>query len=796
MCVLLLLSPVCLSATDAPRSQREAAVVEARNGGTHSGLASLEALLEKYPDDPRLLADTTIVANWAGNDELTLDLYHRLQTPKDDAGVVEAAARAARNLHRYGQSIDLYRRAETLEPARWQSRLGEAMALTDRGDFAEAGSLMQPLLRLHKDERDVLLGEGYLCSRQADFTCAIAMYQDYLEKFPHDMQVRSDLALALSRAGSQNYASALYAKDVSPLESGTERNLSAAAAGEAVNWGEAYAPSRARQLAESKTALARLDNVIVASKPREAVWRAAQFDRIVVLYDMHRTHDVIRRYKALKRQGLEVPEYALSNVASAYLALSQPEQAEALYRRLLAKSPSDGNLWSGLAYAQMARRHTRQALATIDHAYKAAAPSFRIEGMSEPRVNPMRLNLELQAAQMRMDVNLLAEAQRRLKRLAAAAPGKESVRRQMAALYLARGWPARALKESRIADNYAAPDEVPSLTGAEIHRAAGLRDDVNAMLPALRNREFDSPAFTRFLSQERIEKGWQFEVETVFGWGSGVDVGSSDQHSETHLYSPMLQNRWRFYGHELRDSGDFGTYSAERIRGSAGLRYNYNRQEAWAEFGHDTGSNRNAGNIGADLRLNDFFTVRAEADSDSFDVPVRAVMGAIHGRSLDLDAEWRASELRSAHIGLERLLFSDGNQRAAFSGAYSERIWTSPRWQASISAQGWQSSNSLNESRPYFNPMHDFSLGPRGTFDWLTWQRYDRSFQQRVEFYMAPYWQANYKTEDSLSAHYEQFWKLGSGLAWHYGVTWNSQPYDGIKETSTSLSAGVAWGDQ
>jgi biofilm PGA synthesis protein PgaA len=258
----------------------------------------------------------------------------------------------------------------------------------------------------------------------------------------------------------------------------------------------------------------------------------------------------------------------------------------------------------------------------------------------------------------------------------------------------------------------------------------------------------------------------------------------------------MLKNRYRLYGHELRDSGDFGADTAERTRGSAGLRYNYNRQEAWAEFGHDTGTNRNAGNMGTSLRLNDFWTVRAEADSDSFDVPVRAVTGHIHGRSLDMDVEWRASELRSAHIGLQRLLFSEGNQRAAISGDWDERIWTSPRWQTSIRVQGWESSNSMDENRPYFNPKQDFSLGPRGTFDWLTWQRYDRSFQQRVEFYIAPYWQAAYKTEDSISAHYEQFWKLGSGFAWHYGVTWNSQPYDGVKETSTSLSAGVAWGSQ
>ena len=796
ICAFLLTGANSAGATDAPRSQREAAVIEARNGDTQAGLAALEALLQQYPDDPRLLADTTIVANWAGSDQLVLDLYGRLQTPKDDAGVVEAAARSARNLHRYDQSIELYRRAQTLEPARWQPHFGEAMALTDLGDYAAADRLMQPLLRFHRDEKDVFLGEGYLCSRQADFTCAIAMYQYYAENSPNDMQVRSDLALALSRVGSQTYASALYAKDVAPVVPKTERSLSGAAAGEEVKWGEVYAPTRAQQRADSEMALARLDAVISASNPMEAIWRSAQFDRIVALYDLKQAEDAVQLYEALTRQGLDVPAYAMESAAGAYLASHEPERAEALYRKLLEESPTDGNLWSGLAYAQMERWHPSEALATIDHAYNAAAPWLQPPGLSAPKVNQMRLNLESQAAQMRRDVDLLPDEQRRFSHLVAAAPGNENLRWQLATSYLVRGWPLRALEESRIADSYATSDEVPSLAGAEIYEGAGLRDDVDAMMPALRDREFDSPVLKRFLSEISIERGWKFEAETVFGWGSGVEVGSSDQHSETRLYTPLFDNRWRIYAHELNDSGDFGPNTAERTRGSVGVHYDYNRQEAWAEYGRDAGTGRNAGNIGTNLSFNDFWTLRVDADNDSFDVPVRAVTGNTHGRSLDLNLGWRGSELLSSNAGLQRVLFSDGNKRSAISGDWNERMQTTPRWQASIGAEEWTSSNSLDEDRPYFNPRRDFSLGPHGSFDWLTWQRYDRSFHQRVELHASPYWQENYGTGISVSAQYGQFWKLRSGLEFRCGLTWNTQPYDGRNEQRTALSSGVTWGNQ
>ena len=66
----------------APRSQREGAVAQARSGDTKVALATLRALVASYADDARLLADTTIVANWAGDDAYALELYVRPQTPK------------------------------------------------------------------------------------------------------------------------------------------------------------------------------------------------------------------------------------------------------------------------------------------------------------------------------------------------------------------------------------------------------------------------------------------------------------------------------------------------------------------------------------------------------------------------------------------------------------------------------------------------------------------------------------------------------------------------------------------
>jgi len=790
----LICGVITANASDSLRSQREAAVAEARNGNPKAALIQLQSLLQQYPDDARLLADTTIVANWAGNDEVTLELYDHAATPKDDAGVAEAAARSARNLHRYEFALELFRRAQALEPIRWQPQLGEAMVLTDTGDYGSAARLMQPLLRTHADEKDVILGEAYLCRRQADFACSIAMDERYIERIQKNAQVSSDLALSLSRIGSQTLALAYYAAEVAPVDPATERELNGSAGGEEVHWGEDYAASRAQQRADSLSALARLDSVVADAAPTDRAWRYAQFDRIVVLHDLQEMRKVLDLFELLTRQKIDVPAYALSDVADAFLTLHQPARAEELYRNLLQQNPINGSLWSGLAYAQMEREHPYEALATIDKAYKQAPVWIQSARGSTLSPNRMRLDLESQAAQMRREVGLLAEEQRRIESLVAAAPSNARLHWQLAACYLARGWAARALNESRVAEADASVDELPSLDEAAIDEEVGLRDAVDAMIPTLRTREYDSPALKRFLADERIERGWQLDAETVFGWGSGVEVGSSDQHSEAHLFSSLLDNRWRIYGHELSDSGTFEVGSAERTREGAGVRYDYNRQAAWAEFAYDTGTDRIAGNIGAKVNINDFWTLRAEADSDSFDVPVRAVTENIHGRSLDVNVAWHANELRDANAGLQRLLFSDGNQRTTLSGAWDQRAWTTARLVATIGAEVYTSSNSLNENRPYFNPSADFSLGPRGTLEWLTWRHYDRSFHQEVELHAAPYWQQNYGTSESFAVHYGQRWKMRQGLQWKWGVTWNTQPYDGVNEHRTALESAVTWG--
>ncbi len=792
--ILPLLSSVAFAAEPsfAPRAKREAAVARAKTGDPQGALVALREMLLSYPEDPRLLADTTIVANWAGEDNFVLELYARLQTPKNDAGVAEAAARSARNLHRYNLAFEIFGRAASLTPDRWQPRLGQAMVLTDQGRYGEAESLMRPLLRDHVAEPDVEVGEAYLCMRTEDFTCTIDMDERLLAQSPNGIPgVQCELAHALSRVGAESLAQSTCNR----TDQTDKLELSAAVAAEHVRWAETADPAQAQRQADAGQALAILDGVIAASREGEPIWKQAQSDRILALADLHRMSDIVQSYLKLRQAKVILPDYALSHVAQAYLAVHKPRQAESLYRALLDHDPSNSGYWSGLAYAQSERERVRDAFTTIDNAFRAAPALLQSSGLHVPQSNSAYVGLGTQAAEMRGYADMLAAELRMLGGLLDRAPANPDLARAMAMTYLARGWPLLAIRKERIADSFSTSDELPVLEDAEIFETSGRRDDADAVIGSLLLREGNSEPITRFLEGRAIEHGWKVDDTSAFEWSSGRFIGTT-QHSEGHLYSPFIDNRWRLYLHGLGDTGSFEQGATWRSRASLGVSYNYDRQTAWAEIARDTGSAGvvAAGDLGAEFSLGDYWTFRAEGDSDNLsDVQLIAEIGGIRARSVDLSADWRQSELRSVNVGLQRQLFSDGNQRTAITGSLKQRLWTSPRLQGSIEIQQWTSANSENENRLYFNPARDFSLGPKASLHWLTWRRYDRSLSQEFTLYAAPYWQKNYGVGGSFATTYAQHWDLGRELGVFGSVTWNSQPYDGSNEPYTDLTFGLKW---
>lgn len=776
-------------------SEREAAVVRARDGDAQGALVILRRLLQQDPDNARLLADTTIIASWAGEDSYALELYGQLSTPKNDFDVISSAAHSARNLHLYDQAFDLYHRAAILRPDRWQALLGEAMVLTDKGDYKQADALIQPLLHDHMEDLEVESGAAYLCMRKNDFACVIDMDQRRIARMPQaSAEIQNQMAEALARLGANTLAKTTY--------NGTDPQqilrLQADLGAEQVRWAEADRTWTARQT-DAGQALVLLDQVIAATKPSDPIWKQAQSDRLLALANLNRAGDVVRSFEHLQQVKTDIPDYALLRVADAYLAIHNPERAEGLYRRLAGRMPHDPDLWSGLAYAQFEREHISSSFATIDRAWKDAPQLLQSKDLRVPQTNELNTAFGLQAAAMRGYADLSYEEQKMLSAMLAAAPANASLNHALAMTYLARGWPLLAGRQERIADSFEQPDELPTIEDAKILEQAGKRDCADALLGPLLRREGNNPPMIRYLRDRAIERGWQSDVHGGFEWSSSRFIGTNSQSSEAHLYSPLIDNRWRAYIHSSGDNGEFQGGGTWRSRGALGMSFDYARQGFWAEAGADQNPAEAKLGVaaGTNLWFGDHWNLSVKGDTDDLSqVQLITSLQNIRARSVNANLSWRQSDLSSVGAGFVRFLFTDGNQRTIISGSWDQRAWTAPHFLISISPQFWTSWNSRDENRVYFNPRRDASAGALATLRWITWRRYESNFAQQITVFGGPYWQENYGTGVAMNTSYMQNWAINRRFGAFGKVTWNSQPYDGSNDHYTDVTFGLTWGIQ
>lgn len=793
---VLLLPPVAAAqSVMLVATEHDTAVAQARAGDARGALAVLRSLLQQDPENVRLLADTTIVASWAGEDSYALELYGRPSAPRDNYDVTAAAAHSARNLHQYDEALDLYRHAAQLQPDRWQAVLGQALVLTDKGDLPQADALMKPLLHDHPADLEVESGEAYLCMREGDYACVISMDQRRSAQMSQvSAEVKDQMALALARIGANNLAATAY----EGRDPQRHLQLQADLGAQRVRWAEADRTWIDRKV-DASEAVSMLNDVIAATKPGDPLWKQAQSDRLLALADLDRPRDVVRAYQHLQETKTEVPDYALIRVADAYLAAREPARAESLYRTLAARMPHSRDLWSGLAWSQFEREHIGSAFATVDQAHGDAPAMLRAKNLNVSQANESKTDFALQAAQMRGFAGLASEEQKMLTSALSAAPSNADLHHALAATYLSRGWPMRAAREERIADGFAQPDELPSIQNAEILEQLGQRDRADALLTPLLSREGDNAPMMRYLRDRAVARGWQGDVHGAYEKSSGKFIGTTNESSEARLDSPLIDNRWRMYLHGWGDHGQFQAGETWRSRGALGMSFNYDRKEFWGEAGADQNpqGSRLGVAAGTNLSFGDHWTFGLRGDTDDLSqVQLISSLSNIHARSGNGSLQWRSSDLASVSVGGGRMLFSDGNQRTIASGTWDQRAFTAPHFQVILSPQVWTSWNSLDESRVYFNPKHDLSAGGAATFRWITWRRYERNFTQQLTVFGAPYWQQKYGTGGAVNATYMQDFAISRRFAAYGKVTWNSQPYDGSNEPYTNVTFGLTWGMQ
>jgi biofilm PGA synthesis protein PgaA len=779
-----------------PRQEYDALIRDARAGNYEPALVMLRQHAAEHPKDLRAAYDHILIADWAGHGTEVIAAYEAIQPAPNrmPADVLLAVARAYRDTQQWDAAIARYQDGKRRFPKRNAFAIGEIMTLSDAGQSDLAVALGRERVVHAPRDPDARLALGYAYNGAGLPYAALQEAHLAKARSPNKDYVTRDYIDTLQRTGLTD-AALTTARSSGLVSAAQLRHLEADYLAELVRLSAMPVRQESERFEIADRALAQYDRLIPAWQglgpdAQKDVIRL-RVDRLQALQSRMRMQDVVDEYEALVAEGIEVPRYAMNDVASAYLYLRQPETAGDLYRKTLAGEDikhEDSNERlvgeTGLYYSLIESEEFDLAGATIQQA-QANEPTWRsIKGVPQRIPNDRHLYTEQTAALGMFYTDDTVGAEKRLTEMVDAAPRNVGLRTSLANVYRGRGWPRRSEVQLKMAealepraDEVEAGQGLTALDLQEWRQAELLRNSLTARSP-------------QNLSTQKLARQWsthqkaELKVQGNLGIASDSPVsGSGDLSIDTVLYSAPLNYNWRVFGGGGYATGDFEEGTAHYRWLRTGVEWRGRDLTAELEVStHNYGYGTKPGaRVTAAYDLNDHWQVGASAEWRSRETPLRALGSDISVNSLGAYVRWHHSDQREWRFSLAPSRFSDGNNRLVAIIAGRERVYTSPKLKADLQFNIAASRNSSDEG-PYFSPRSDLEVLPTVNLTHTLYRRYETVLDQYFLVGAGTYTQEDHGT-GAIGA-------LGYGLRYRYNdvfdigatVTGVSRPYDGVRE--------------
>lgn len=779
-------------------AEREQAVALAREGRLNEGLKRLYRLHREFPDNRVIVGDLIVLLGWTGRSEQAVKLAGEEPFERWSDYVLEGLARSLRDTGRHDRAITAYRSLRKRQPQNPLPRLGEAFSLAESGETHVAATLINDLAANFPDNRDVLMGAGYIYRLTGKPLEAVKVYERVLSVYPQDDEAFRLRILALAELGVPHVALTEAAKRPEALREQDWRRLRGDRAAMLVRWGtlpghsEEERGPRAR-FAATDRALAELERQLETLPPdAHQARRRALFDYLVALRQRVRMADVISRYETHFAGDTELPVYVLSTVGDAYLYLEQPENAIELYERALDLDPDYFNARLALFYAYIEAERFDKALPHIEHLAAQLAPWRTAPGLDRPQPNREKLQADIVASMASAYANDLATAQTRFEALADAAPANTDIRRELATVYRWRGWSERARTEYELGLALSPTEPGLRLGRAETLHDLGEIDEAREIVSDL-SRQYPEHKHIRQADERLRRRGrWLLTTKAEYGDSTGATFASRDREVDTFLYSPWYADHWRAYLQVHHAFGTFpeGEQNEERL--GVGVEHTRGRNRYFAAVHQALGAPSDQGIfLGADWQLDDHWGASAEFESASTEVPLRARFHDIDGSKVELAGRYRWHESASVRLSVSRLDLDDGNERHVVLLSGERRLVGRPHYFLTVQPELYHSRASQSPG-PYFMPERDAAATVTLVNEWIGWRRYRRSFTHRLALGGGSYWQEDFGASAIGDIRYEHEWQWGPAFSLRYGVGLASRVYDGDREQRFHFLLGLS----
>lgn len=648
--------------------------------------------------------------------------------------------------------------------------------------------------------RDRLLAEAEALREKQQWIHALAIYEHLLAAQPRDDVAYRMRALTLTDLGASHRANELLAAWPDAFADYQRDRIQGDAVARQIAWGSTYPEQEEQRDVEMERALASLRALQERTDRTQWERTRLRMDSLIALNALRRYEDTVAEYRALEREGVDLPAYVHGPAGDALLALRRPEEAEAVLKKALALNPKDVDTRLLLAYAYIEQERFDLALPLVDDLVRSQPAWPRREGARSGYENWDRYKAETAYAQMISFAHDHARAQAMLDAMVRVGPRHAGTQAALGGVTHRRLQPTAALERYDIALTLD-----PRNRDAAIGRVSALLDLQRVEEARLAHREVQA-SFRNDLHVARLDREVSLRVgpEGRIGWVQGRNDGDSpagspfgvrDRRLSLEAWTPLIAHRWRFglVGDEVKVDFEPDTVRYRRFGASADYRHDRLGLRLSAYDVTEPDDDDAAWTVDAAWRVSDAWRLRGSVAGNDVETSMQARRAGLHADSVALGASWTPNDLVGVDARLKRFRYSDGNERDQASVFARWRLHTAPHLLVDGLASGWTSRGS-ESGVPYFNPERDAMATIGVRFDHIAWRRYERHLRQKFEVHVGPYWQEGFGTHWVPQAAYRHEWRPVQGHTFEYGVSWSRPVYDGNRERRIAFEASYRWG--
>ena len=633
-----------------------------------------------------------------------------------------------------------------------------------------------------------------------DWLEALRLINRALAENPDDPTLYRLQALSLADHGNLYRAWQLYQTHPERFTPAERERLESGKLSRKILWSRVPGKDEDSDLDEANQTRTEVDAYLERTDLSETARLRTSIDRLLLLDRQRQFPQLLREYQALVDAGHPIPGYALPAVGNAFLAMKQPERAEATYRQALIEDPDNHELAIQHAYSNVEGERFEEATHTLWKLREQEPAWLNQPGSRTYTQNWNRYETEDAYYMIRSYGEELALADAAYAGMAGIGPANSGVQESLGSVYLRRGWDARALERFRMAETLDERDfqsrigQVDALMNLQrFDLATPIRDTLDAQRGGNAHVEMLNRRF-------EVRRGWQ--AEAFYGAGrnspqdSGITspFGSRDGEAGLQIASPLLDDRWRIVAGNVYRWAEYPDGRSTHRQSFVGARYAFDR--LWSQFTitraapdfHGTGLDWDSRWRFSDTWEGQFRLARNDAD-----VPMQAFHAGISLDTARLGLAWSPSDLGYVAASIGHGRFSDGNRRNAVQVSGWRRMITRPHLLVDGKAAVYASRNSRLDA-PYFNPSSDRSATLGVRVNHLAWRRYERSFRQLLEIDAGPYWQERFGSAWVPSVAYRHEWTPDYRWTIGYGIHWSRPVYDGLRETRQGFDLYIRWG--